>query len=101
MTIECLKFKQFTSGSLRGFADFRIHDTNPSKSQDFFRCAYFSKDGKRWILLPSTEYFDPETNEKKYSRAISFVEKERNSAFSTYALKALDKYVSDQSSKDT
>ena len=95
MAIECFEFRALSSGALQGFADFRLLLTN-GMGIEFFGCSVFMKDGRRWVSLPSREYFDKETKEKKYSKCARFVEKSHMDAISESSLKALDEFCSKQ-----
>ena len=50
------------------------------------------KNGKRWLSLPSREFQDKDTGEKKYMSIMRFMEKAHNDAFCKAALKALDDF---------
>lgn len=86
MSIECLKFSSHESGSLRGFANFRL----AKMGVEIFGCGVFMKNGKRWVSLPNREYKDAETGETKYMGIIRFIEKAHLDAFCKAALKAVD-----------
>ena len=88
MTIECLKFVSCKSGSLIGFADFRINDWG----LEIYGCPLYMKAGKRWVNLPSKEYVDKETNEKKYAAVIRFPDKKMYERFQDMAKKAIDEW---------
>ena len=88
MSIECLEYKPHASGALQGFANFRV----PKMGIELFGCGLFMKNGKRWLSMPSREYNDPESGEKKYISIMRFIEKSHNDAFAAAALKALDEW---------
>lgn len=88
MTIECIEYRSHQSGALQGFANFRV----PKMGIELFGCGVFMKNGKRWLSLPSREYQDQDSGEKKYISILRFIEKEHNDAFCRAALKALDEY---------
>lgn len=90
MTIECTGYREHASGVLQGFANFRMKAMMPPC--ELFGCAIFSKNGRRWISMPSREYVDPETREKKYISVFRFVEKAHNEVWCKAALNALDEW---------
>jgi len=88
MSVECIQFRSHESGALKGFANFRV----PKMGIELFGCSYFMKDGRRWLSLPSREYVDPESGEKKYISIMRFIEKEHLDAFCKAALHAIDEW---------
>jgi len=92
MSIECTGYRSHPSGALHGFANFRAE----KMGIELFGCGVFGKNGRRWITMPSREFSDPETGEKKYISIMRFMEKSHNEAFCDAALKALDKYCAEQ-----
>lgn len=92
--IECLEFRSHPSGALQGFANFRI----PKMGVELFGCPVFMKDGRRWMSLPSREFVDQESGEKKYITVMRFIEKEHNDAFCKAALQAMDSWCEAQKS---
>lgn len=92
MSIECMEYRPHASGALQGFANFRI----PKMGIELFGCGVFSKNGARFLGLPSREYQDPETGEKKYIQILRFIEKDHKDAFCKAALVALDDWCAKQ-----
>lgn len=88
MSIECMEFKAHESGALKGFANFRV----PKMGIELFGCSIFMKDGRRWMSLPSREYVDRETGDKKYISIMRFMEKEHNDSFCKAALHSMDQW---------
>jgi len=91
MSFECLNYKPHASGALQGFADFHVQ----KMGIELYGCGVFMSNGKRWLKLPSREYNDPESGEKKYIQVIRFVNKEHNDAFCKAALHALDQWCAE------
>jgi len=96
MSIECIEYKSHASGALQGFANFRV----PKMGIELFGCGVFSKNGRRWINMPSREYQDQESGEKKYISIMRFMEKTHNEAFCKAALQALDEWCEKQGLND-
>lgn len=94
--LECLRFKSFEKGSLKGFADFYV----PKWNVEICGCSLFMKDGKRWINLPSNEYKN-EMGETKYAPFLRFKNKEHWEAFIEQAKTALDKWCSENQNEET
>ena len=88
MSIECMEFKSHESGALKGFANLRV----PKMGIELFGCSLFMKEGRRWLSMPSREYNDPETGEKKYIPVLRFIEKAHLDAFCKAALHAIDEW---------
>ncbi len=88
MSIECVEFKSHASGALQGFANFRV----PKMGIEIFGCGVFMKDGKRWLSLPSREYQDKDSGEKKYISIMRFMDKSHHEAFCKAALQAMDEW---------
>jgi hypothetical protein len=59
---------------------------------EVFGCSVFNKDGNRWISLPSREYKDKESGQKKYIGTMRFIEKSHNDAFCKSALQQIDEW---------
>ena len=89
MTIECIRYTEYASGALIGFADLWI----PNWGIEISGCSVFSKDNRRWVSLPSREYADKTTNEKKYAPIVLFREKGLFSEFGKAALQAIDDWI--------
>jgi hypothetical protein len=92
MSIECTGFKSHQSGALQGFANFIV----PKMGIELFGCGVFMKNGKRFLTMPSREFNDPETGEKKYIKIMKFIESAHNEAFCKSALQALDAWCAAQ-----
>lgn len=88
MTVECIKFRPFASGSLQGFADLFL----PRVGVEIYGCTIHMKDGKRWVNLPSKEYKDKDTGETKYSSVVRFPNKDHYTQFQQLAKDAVDKW---------
>ena len=85
MTIECLRYKSYTKGSLQGFADLYI----PKTGLEIYGCSIHQKDGRKWLNMPSKEYQNDD-GETKWSHCVRFRERAHMDAFSKLALKAID-----------
>lgn len=85
-TIECIGFKSHVSGALQGFANLRV----PKMGIEVFGCSIFVKEGRRWMSMPSREYLDRDTGEKKYISTFRFMEKQHQDSFCKAALQAID-----------
>jgi hypothetical protein len=88
MSIECIGFRSHESGSLRGFANFRI----PKMGIEIFGCGVFMNHGNRFLSLPSREYTDKESGEKKYMSILRFIDKNHHEGFCKAALHAMDEW---------
>lgn len=88
MSVECMEFRSHESGALKGFANFRV----PKMGIELFGCGVFMKDGKRWLSMPSREYQDNETGEKKYMNIMRFMDKSHHEGFCKAALQAMDEW---------
>lgn len=88
MSFECLDYKKMESGALQGFANFKL----AKMGVELFGCGVFMKNGKRWVSMPSREYVDKESGDKKYIAIMRFINKDHAEAFSRSALQALDKW---------
>lgn len=93
MTIECIKFSSHSNGTLIGFADLWI----PRMGLEIYGCTLMKKDGKRWLNLPSREYVDRATGEKRFSKVLYFRGKEHSRLFGEAAKKAIDKWCAENS----
>lgn len=85
--IECINFKSYKEGCLQGFADFYISKWKA----EIYGCKLYSKDGRRWVTLPSKEYINDE-GEKKYSYIFRFRESKDFKVFMEHAKLAIDKW---------
>lgn len=83
--IECIKFKQFEKGSLKGFADFRF----PEKGIEIYGCSVHEKDGRKWVNLPSREF--EKDGERKFAQIIRFTSNDDFNYFLRESLKAVEK----------
>lgn len=92
MTIECTEFRIHQSGALQGFANFRIE----KMGIEIFGCGVFMKDGRRWLSLPSREYEDPQSGEKKYAPIMKFIENKHQEFFCKTALQVMDEWCEKQ-----
>lgn len=84
--IECLEFRSHESGALKGFANFRVE----KMGLEIFGCGVFMKEGRRWLSMPSREFNDPESGEKKYISIMRFIKKEHQDSFCKAALQSMD-----------
>jgi hypothetical protein len=96
MSIECTEFNSYKNGALVGFANFKL----PIMGVEIYGCAVFSKNGKRWVTLPTKEYKDADSQERKFSSVIRFIQKDHLAMFSRRALDALDEWCLDQSKNE-
>tara|TARA_R110002126_G_scaffold185420_2_gene333947 strand:- start:191 stop:535 length:345 start_codon:yes stop_codon:yes gene_type:complete len=96
MSIECFDFKSHASGALQGFANFRL----AKMGIELFGCGVFMKNGKRWVSLPSREFNDKDTGEKKYISIMRFMDKAHGDAFSNGALVAFDSWCEKNAPKE-
>jgi hypothetical protein len=91
--IECLEFRSCEKGSLRGFANLFISNYG----MEIYGCTLYMKNGRRWVNLPTREYTDPATGEKKYVSVVRFRDKKQYDAFSEAAKVAIDKWCKEKS----
>jgi len=73
--IECIKFRPHLSGSLIGWADFKV----PKWGIILQGCGVFEKGDKRWVGLPSRAY--QVNGETKYEPIMAFIEEAHAEAF--------------------
>jgi len=90
--IKCTNFRPYESGYCKGFADISVDKWGITLKD----LTLFEKDGKRWVALPSKEYTDKETGEKKRASFIHFKEKEHKFEFCKRARDAIDQYIGGQ-----
>lgn len=87
--IQCTKFRPHQKGFLMGFATIFVEKWGIEI--DGF--TMWQKEGKRWINLPSTEYVDKDTGEKKYKSVFYFRNKDHLSMFLEGVRVAIDEYI--------
>lgn len=91
--IECVSFKPLNKdkSQLLGFADFFI----PTWGVFIYGCTVFvsKEQDRRWVNLPSREYTDAATKEVKYASIVRFGKREHQEAFSSAAIRAVDKWI--------
>jgi len=87
MAIECIDYREHISGALQGFATIWV----PKMGLEIQGISLFSKEGRRWVSMPSKEYTNKE-GEKKYSPIVSFRDKKHHSLFGEACLEAIDKW---------
>jgi len=87
--IECVRFRSHEKGFLMGFATLFVEKWGIEI--DGF--TMWQKEGKRWINMPSNEYTDKETGEKKYKSVFHFKNKEHFTMFLEAARVAIDEYI--------
>jgi len=85
MNLELIKYKAYKSGSLEGFADFRLTDV----CLEIYGAMLFEKDGKRWILLPQKEY-RKKNGGRAWQTLLKFTDAEAYHDFQKSALKQLE-----------
>jgi len=90
MSIQCLSFKKFEKGLLLGFASLYIEKWDV----EIHGCSLFSKNGGRWINMPSKEYKN-DLDETKWSPLIKFRDRNHQDVFSHVAIAAIDKFCSE------
>lgn len=90
--IECTRFRAHDKGFLKGFAS--IFVAKWGIEIDGF--TLWQKEGKRWINLPSNEYTDKETGEKKYKNLFHFKNKDHFTIFVEAVKAAIDEYIAKQ-----
>ena len=74
--IECTKFTEVNKGSLWGYADIYI----PQTDWEIYGCGIFRKDGKIWAAYPSRNY-ESSDGKKKYWPHCRFKNKETSENF--------------------
>lgn len=99
MTIECIGYRAHQSGALQGFANFKVIPKNGA-AYELFGCGIFMKNGHRWASMPSREYVDKDSNEKKYIDIFRYCEKNINDAFKEGAIKALDEWCANNAAPE-
>lgn len=96
--IECIKFNEYwlqrahRKGHLVGFATLRV----PKMGIEIEGVTLWEKDDRRWVNLPSNDYVDKDTGEKKYKKIIRFINPEHGKLFAEEAKIAIDDFVSQQ-----
>ena len=95
MTIECFGFTSHESGFLQGFADLKV----PKMGIKLFGCGLFSKGGRSWLSLPSRDYIDKESGEKKYIPVMDFIDSDHKVPFSKEAMEAVQKFRAEDQSE--
>ena len=93
--IECIRYKSFEKGSLRGFTDLYVG----AWDFEIKGCSVFMKDGKRWVNFPSQE-FTTTDGEQAYASVNKFREKENMNKFTEEAKKAIDEFCSNPKEYD-
>lgn len=88
MSVECMEFRSYSSGSLVGFATLYV----PKWGVVVKDISVFNKEGNRWISFPSREFVSKE-GEKAYNPYIKFRSKDHHEAFNLLAIKAIDDYA--------
>ena len=83
MSIEIVNFRKYEKNTLKGFFTARL----PNIGLEIRDCTLHSKNGERWIGLPSKPY--DANGETKYSYIVKFYEKDKWELFQTEVLKAL------------
>ena len=95
MEIECLAFRSMPKGLLLGFAKIYVAEWGIEINY----VTLFQKNDTRWIGLPSREYQDPRSGEKKYSPYVRFRDKYQSDLFSKAVLDSIDRFLCDQGNK--
>lgn len=86
MNWEIKDFKEYRSGTLRGFF------TLAAGILEISGCKYFEGDKGPWVALP-TEAFEDKEGNKKYKSIVSIPDKQRYSDFQAWATTELSKIV--------
>ena len=81
MNFKIINPKKMQKNTLRGFFTLAV---GPLEIEGF---TYHVKNDKSWVSFPAKEYFDKETNEKKYWPMIRIEDKDRYLAFQKWATK--------------
>lgn len=84
MGIQCLRFKQYEKGHLRGFCDLYIDKWDI----EIHGCSIYEKNGGRWIVLPGKE-FENEAGEKKWKPFITFRNAKHKDLFVKLAMESV------------
>ena len=90
MTIECIRFKKYETGVLLGFCDLWVEKWGI----EIRGCSVCTKNGHRWINLPSKEFQDDQGN-KKWQNLVHFRDKSFAERFGAASLQAVDKWIQD------
>ena len=89
MSVECVSYRPFKKGCLEGFADLWV----PKMGLEFYGCTVHSKDGKRWLNLPSKEYEDKDSGERKFRHVVRFRNSAHYTQFGIHALESIDRWI--------
>jgi len=90
--LKVIAYKPINRGKLVGFLDVFI----PSVGIEIYGLTAFESDGRRWFNLPSREYEDKDTGQKKYSPIMRFPNEAYYNAFMNALRKEFDAYCMKQ-----
>lgn len=90
--VKVVNFRSVPKGSLLGFLNIFIE----SVGMEIYDLTVFQKDGRRWFNLPTREYEDKESGEKKYARRVHFPDETYYNAFMEAVRNAFDDYCHEQ-----
>lgn len=94
--IECIGYREVNKGALEGFANFRL----PKIGMEIYGCGVYSKNGRRWVNLPTREYKDPNTNETKYASIIKIINADHYKKFCEKAVYLVELFRKEQQEKN-
>jgi len=84
--IECIRYKPVNKGCLLGFADLLVEEV---RMVNIYGCGVFTKEGRRWVAMPSREIIDESTGMRKYYAHMRFHEAGGMHQFSHDAMKSI------------
>ena len=90
MSIECVNYKEYQTGSLQGFCTIFVEKWGV----EIKGCSIYTKGHARWFKMPSKEFTNDE-DEKCWSPLIKFKENEHRDAFCKLALEAVDRFCAE------
>jgi len=87
MKIEVARLNPYTSDSLRAFVTLSV--TIDNVTIEIRDCKYHVKPEGDWIQLPSRQYEDRESGEKRYTNTVHFPDRDEYMAFQDQAKAAV------------
>lgn len=88
--IECIKVHLIKDkGCLIAYVDLYVSGFG----MEFLGCSVFSKNGHRWMSLPSREVIDKNDGNKKYFPILKFNKKERQDQFLKEAMESINPMI--------
>jgi len=91
MTIECIKFRKFDKGTLKGFADIWV----PKWGLELYGITLHEKEGRRWVNFPANTY--EKEGETKSAPHYRFRNKDHWTLFCEKVKEAIDQKIKEDS----